>query len=354
VGYREGMYNQLVTPIAANTGMYTFTFKTAPLNAGTSGTTYVGVYGVKRPSSAALPFAPTGVNTPSNLAHFGAGTTVLLGSVAIPASDTNAWALRTMTFDSGSFGGLSNITHVMVTKLDNAPQQTQVRYVAFDDFCMQTTADHTSDTNGGSTGGPSGPPVPTGTTCPGTGCTDSDFSTCCPPTATFNLGSLFEVKQPSLTGDFYVNFRGLGSLDGQMTAYVNYLKSLDPAFKGLVMTARIFDGGSGPTAAITGAQLEPDSHIYWNAGTTGGALWPNSTFFSPTTIRPANNWVVIEMVVWTQGPGRGYSQNCEKRYIKYRPNVVNGRVVAGGTGFSVYSGPGPATAAQRPMSPQRR
>jgi hypothetical protein len=98
-------------------------------------------------------------------------------------------------------------------------------------------------------------------------------------------------------------------------------------------------------------QLEPDSSIYWNAGTTNGALWPNSTFFSPSTTRPVNNWVVIELIVWTQGPGRGYSQNCERRYLKYRPNMVNGRVAAGaGSGFSSYTGPAPASVARQPAA----
>jgi hypothetical protein len=198
-----------------------------------------------------------------------------------------------------------------------------------------------------------GTPRPVGTTCPGVGCTDTDYSTCCPPSATFDMAKLFEAKQPNLSGDYYINFLGLGGLDAQMVAYVNYLKALDPAFKGLAMSVRIFDGGTGPSAMASGPQLEPDSAIYWNAGTSSGALWPNSSFFSPTTTRPINNWVVIEMIVWTQGPGRGYSQNCERRYLKYRPNMVNGRIAAGaGSGFSAYTGPAPAASAQRPT--QRR
>jgi hypothetical protein len=228
-------------------------------------------------------------------------------------------------------------------KVDSIYMNTNYRRIEIREVSF--TGDPTASSGNGSTG------TPTTTTCPGVGCTDTDYSTCCPPSATFNMASLFEAKAPNLSGDYYINFLGLGGLDAQMTAYVAYLKALDPAFKGLVMTARIFDGGTGPTAIASGPQLEPDSSIYWNAGTTNGALWPNSTFFSPATTRPVNNWVVIELIVWTQGPGRGYSQNCERRYLKYRPNMVNGRAAGGaGSGFSSYTGPAPTSTTRQPAA----
>jgi hypothetical protein len=243
-----------------------------------------------------------------------------------------------------TFGAVPNVSKVEL-KIDSIYLNTNYKDIEIREVSF--TGDSQPRGSGSTTG------TPTGTTCPGVGCTDTDYSTCCPPSATFNMASLFEAKAPNLSGDYYINFLGIGGLDAQMTAYVAYLKALDPAFKGLVMTARIFDGGTGPTAIASGPQLEPDSSIYWNAGATSGALWPNSSFFSPTTTRPVNNWVVIEMIVWTQGPGRGYSQNCERRYLKYRPNMVNGRVAGGaGTGFSSYSGPAPTSAAQRP-APRR-
>jgi hypothetical protein len=49
----------------------------------------------------------------------------------------------------------------------------------------------------------------------------------------------------------------------------------------------LFDGGTGPTT-VAGAQIGTDNNVYWNAGATMGALWLNSTFFSPTSAKPLN------------------------------------------------------------------
>ncbi|HEY4942586.1 MAG TPA: hypothetical protein VII56_14250 [Rhizomicrobium sp.] len=138
--WREGMFNKLLTPINANSGPYSFTFKTTPqiaaLYAGVP--SVIGIYGVYL-GSASLPNAPSDLNVPPNVSLFGSGNTVLLGTVSIPSTQANGpWATQTITFPSSGFGSLSSIDHVMITKADGFASQK--RAFAFDDFCMKPAA----------------------------------------------------------------------------------------------------------------------------------------------------------------------------------------------------------------------
>lgn len=140
--WREGMFNKLLTPINVNTGSYSFTFKTTPQRTGAyAGTaSVIGIYGVYL-GTASLPSAPSDLNVPPNLSLFGPGNTVLLGTVSIPSSQANGpWTTQTIGFmaDPLTFGSLSSIDHIMITKADGFASQK--RPFAFDDFCMQSAA----------------------------------------------------------------------------------------------------------------------------------------------------------------------------------------------------------------------
>lgn len=305
-GFREGMFNRLVTPIQANTGIYSFTFKAAPLNAAQTvagqpaAPSVVGIYGVYRPATATtLPQAPGYLIVPANEDLFGPGTGVRLGSlVTIPATADNHWVTYTITFDSAALGSLPEITHVMVT--NSGGGASQARYIAFDDFCMQTAAD-------------AGLPTPS-----------SGVSTCCPPSASFPLSSMFSSVQGNVAGNYHLNFTLSPALDAQMTAYVALVKAMDSSFLGLAMTIRVFDGGTGATPVVASGSLplEPDAGIHWYAGGGGGNLW-SSPFFTSASNRPVNRWTVVEMTVWSLGPGRPWSQECEVRRFAFRPQLVD-------------------------------
>ena len=361
-GFREGMYNQLVTPIAANSGTHQFTFKTAALHTGASGKSYIGVYGVKRLASDPLIASPAGHNNPSNKNLYGPGKVVHLATVELPAATPMlAWQNQTVTFPTSTFGSLSEISHVMVTKADTADGAVtagQRRYIAFDDFCMQSYTDAgigNTDTGGGGSGGNgdtgntgSTPQVPVNTNCPGIGCTDQAYSTCCPPSANTKLSKMLSSVQATIGDDYYLKFTLDPVLDAQMTAYGAYLKLLDPSYTGMAMTVRAFDGGSGNTPSVSGGPLEPEKAIYWNAGTPSGVQWPAGDLFSPVTKRPVNNWTVVETVIWHTGPNRPWSMDCTIKRIAFRPQVVGGRALPGTRGFTDYNGAPPASAAKRP------
>ncbi len=363
-GMREGMFNKLVTPIAAGTGTHSFTFTAANLETAGAGKTYIGIYGINRSDSEALPNAPINATTPSNINLFGASKSVLLAKVEMPvAVPKQTWQSYTVTFPTSTFGALPQVSHVMVTKLDaaeGATEITQNRYVAFDDFCMQTAADAgVPNTDGGTSGGNgtggsgtggsgSGGQVPVNTNCPGIGCTDQAYSTCCPPSANTKLSKMLASVQPTISDDYYLKFTLDPMLDAQMTAYGAYLKLLDPSYTGMAMTVRAFDGGSGNSPSVSGGPLEPEKAIYWNAGTTAGVQWPAGDLFSPATKRPVNNWTVVETVIWHTGPNRPWSMDCSIKRIAFRPQVVGGRALPGTRGFTDYNGAPPASAAKRP------
>ena len=360
--FREGMFNKLTTPIVAGTGTHSFKFTTANLETAGAGKTYIGIYGVNRLDSEALPNAPTTLTTPSNINLFGPTKTVLLAKVELAGNTPKqTWQTNTVTFPTSTFGSLPQISHVMVTRLDEAEgatEKTQNRYLAFDDFCMQNFTDAgigNTDTGGGSSGNGdtgntgSNPQVPVNTNCPGTGCADQTFSTCCPPSANTKLSKMLASVQATIGDDYYLKFTLDPVLDAQMTAYGAYLKLLDPSYTGMAMTVRAFDGGSGNTPSVSGGPLEPEKAIYWNAGTPSGVQWPAGDLFSPVTKRPVNNWTVVETVIWHTGPNRPWSMDCSIKRIAFRPQVVGGRTLPGSRGFSEYTGNPPASAARKPV-----
>ena len=147
--FREGMYNRLATPIAQNTGTYTFNFNIA--NAMVPGlnnnpTVSIGIYGVFNPNN--IPAnAPGGSNAnPVNINLWQSVNqtgiqppvlVVLLGTFTTPNNFTNTWVPQSVTFNSAILppGG---ITHILITADDTARPQTYRKiYVNFDDFCLQ-------------------------------------------------------------------------------------------------------------------------------------------------------------------------------------------------------------------------
>lgn len=137
--YREGMFNELTTPIYANTGSYNLTFDYAnmSLGCGTSNDVKVGVYGVYHPISDPLPPNPTGVGTPSNLDLFGTTNTVYLGEVGISSTTTNTWNTASFTIDTSTLSmPISGINHIMITNSHLPFADFGRMFIAFDEFCL--------------------------------------------------------------------------------------------------------------------------------------------------------------------------------------------------------------------------
>ena len=125
--YREGFKSELASPILANSGSYELTFDLACLHRW--GISELSVYGVDN-SSGVLPATPTGAFTPTNPNLFGPGNTVLLGTINLAGSCSNAKINQSIIFNSNGVGfPTSGITHFFITHSDNS---------AFDNFCLHS------------------------------------------------------------------------------------------------------------------------------------------------------------------------------------------------------------------------
>lgn len=136
-GFREGLYNTFLTPLAQNSGSYTFNFDVACLykDAGSS-TIEIGIYGIDNPTSV-LGAQPTSMTIPSNLNLF-PGNTVLLGTISITGECSNTKQTQSITINTNGMS-LANITNIMITKSDTLIDWGNgggKRYIGLDNFCL--------------------------------------------------------------------------------------------------------------------------------------------------------------------------------------------------------------------------
>lgn len=149
--FREGMYNQLSTPVPSNSGIYTFNFDAADLTRSSNGDmdVVVGIFGVYNPGNI-LSNPPTQMFIPTdfNLWPTGNGVVVYkLGSVTIPQNVVNTFQPFSLTFDSNLINASPDITHIMITRDDvPIPGPYRRRYIGFDNFCMRFEEPSTSTT----------------------------------------------------------------------------------------------------------------------------------------------------------------------------------------------------------------
>lgn len=137
--WREGLYNTFLTPIAANTGNYTFTFDIACLykDAGINADVELGVYGIYNPT-AALGATPTDQFTPDNLNLF-PGQTVLLGTIPLNGDCSNI--KQNVSVNIATTGmPITSITHIMISHSDTVINYGAdgggKRYIGLDNFCL--------------------------------------------------------------------------------------------------------------------------------------------------------------------------------------------------------------------------
>lgn len=133
--FREGLNNELLSPIAKNSGYYKFTFDLACI--GGFGQAELGVYGIYNPTNN-FSADPIDSHNPSNIDLFGSSNTVLLGNIPIQNPCTNTKENLDLSFASDlvSFPD-SGITHILLTRSDNIISGS--RFVGVDNFCIQPT-----------------------------------------------------------------------------------------------------------------------------------------------------------------------------------------------------------------------
>lgn len=129
-GEREGIMNELVTPIPAGEASYNLNFDLSALSG--YGIPEMGIYGVYNPGVAYTATAFS--DTPTNLDLFGAANTVLLGTLEVtgPADGSKESVSINFCANSEDFPE-SGITHIFFTRanLDGGK-----KYVGVDNFCL--------------------------------------------------------------------------------------------------------------------------------------------------------------------------------------------------------------------------
>jgi hypothetical protein len=288
--FREGMLNRLTARIPANSGIYSFTFRTAALSpapAATGVPSIVGIYGVYRaPTSTTLPLTPTGLNNPANLDLFGPGNAVLLGQIQVPANAGAGWQSHMISVDSANFGSLANISHIMVTKADGFP--SSMRYVAFDDFCMQAAIN-------------TAPP----------------FNPCCPPWSVSRLSTMLSMQRTgSAATPYRIRFAPTADLHRQMNAYIAYLQSLNIGLTQMGIVFQLNRAGTGAAPIASGVTLA-NVPIHWTG--TGA---PVTDFFNPGL--EANHWYQIRTFIFPSGGPSGFAPaECSGGfiYVRWQPLV---------------------------------
>lgn len=140
--YREQMYNILSSPIAANTGFYSFTCRlAATCQSSTSDNVDIAVYGVYNPSNTLATNAYTSLYAPADNALWAGGSgvqVVLLGTISTPPGIGLTWQNVSFTFNSNVLPA-AGITHIMITRGPTPSATYKRKFIMFDDFCMQTT-----------------------------------------------------------------------------------------------------------------------------------------------------------------------------------------------------------------------
>lgn len=137
--WREGMLNELATPVPLNTGNYAFSFDIACLHG--SGDAEISVYGIydpNYPGGYVYANSPTASHTPLNVNLFSASglpqEIVLLGTVPVPNQCDDTYNSMTFSFSTNGLALTGNITHIAIASSDAIIQGG--KYVAVDNFCM--------------------------------------------------------------------------------------------------------------------------------------------------------------------------------------------------------------------------
>lgn len=134
-GEREGIMNELAIPIPYGTDAFDLNFDIA-VSRGTENAE-IGVYGVYNPSSSQSDLVTSVTShSPANLALFGPGNVVLLGTIPVTGPDNGYRQNVNMSFCANMAGfPTDGITHIFFTRseLINGGK----KFVGLDNFCLQ-------------------------------------------------------------------------------------------------------------------------------------------------------------------------------------------------------------------------
>ncbi len=176
------------------------------------------------------------------------------------------------------------------------------------------------------------------------------ISTCCPPSTSFPLATMFNSVQGNVTTSYHLNFTLNATFSAQMAAYAALLKTLDPSVTALAMSVSAYNGGTAATPVISGGPLQTAAVFWVPPPSPTVTIWP-SAFFTSTANVATNTWTVVEITAWI-GRRNGFVPTCEVRRFAFRPQIIGLRSSkASASGFVDYKGPAPRKAPAPPVAP---
>jgi hypothetical protein len=163
-----------------------------------------------------------------------------------------------------------------------------------------------------------------------------EINPCCPPWNKELMKSMMLYSGSGSIGDPYtLLFQPSATFNSQMQAYINYLKTINPAYNGITIVFGAHNQGSTLPAPGTYA-TSPVGGLTWVTWVPGGNGTPT---FSPATGSnqilgngfplQVGNWYSINSGIFLQNGPRFFPKNCDDNLIYIRIQAVANKSATG-------------------------
>lgn len=158
-------------------------------------------------------------------------------------------------------------------------------------------------------------------------CTSSSVNPCCPPWNRDRLAEmLFYQGSGSISDPYTLKFQPTAALKSQMQAYIDYLRSTNPAMQAITIDWRLHDQGTG-TAPSTplGPQVGVTAFTTWSSPGSGNpAISGDPTFFSLPTPFPmlVGTWYRVHTGIYLENGQAFFPDTCAENEIWVRVQVL--------------------------------
>jgi hypothetical protein len=150
---------------------------------------------------------------------------------------------------------------------------------------------------------------------------------CCPPWNRDRLAEvLFYKGSGSISAPYTLKFQPTAALKSGMQAYIDYLRSLNPAMQAITIAWRLHDQGTGtaPTTPL-GPQVGVTAYTTWiSPGTGNPAITGDPSFFSLPTPYPMviGTWYRVQTGIYLENGQVFFPDTCAVNEIWVRVQVL--------------------------------
>ena len=157
-------------------------------------------------------------------------------------------------------------------------------------------------------------------------CTPS-INPCCPPWNRDRLAEMmFYQGSGSIAAPYTLKFQPTAAFKSQMQAYINYLKSVNPAINAITIDWRLHDQGAGATPTVPlGPQVDVTAYTTWTSGGNGNpAVSGDPNFFSSPQPYPMviGTWYRVHTGIYLENGQVFFGDSCAVNEIWVRVQVL--------------------------------